>query len=386
MMLRQTAWRVMLFTVVLASTALAGPLEDLKPGEWYEIPDSKMNTVDPCPTHDCDYSGSTAQNSVMGSWGGGAYDVVRDRLIVWGGGHTNYGGNELYVFDLNTLAWSRLTNPSSPAAKDVPYSSDGQPTSRHTYDYVQYVPAIDAFCSFGGSAFYLSGQTGTNNTDCYYFASKQWVRRADMPSVVGGLIAAFSAVDGTSGHVWVHGTGTYSTSAEYDATTDQWVPHGRQFTENTFTYAYTTAAIDPVHRLFITVGGKFSAQWDMSKPGEFSGEPLVTSGDQTVVNADGPGFVYDSVDQVFVGWAGGTDVYTLDPHHVGLVSASRRRHQHRHPNSAGQGGRRHLRPLRLLAAKEPLRRRQLEQRKRIRLQIVGDARSAVRRGHRRRPS
>jgi hypothetical protein len=38
----------------------------------------------------------------MAAWGGGAHDTKRDRLIVWGGGHGDYGGNELYAFDVNT--------------------------------------------------------------------------------------------------------------------------------------------------------------------------------------------------------------------------------------------------------------------------------------------
>lgn len=37
---------------------------------------------------------------------------VREALILPGnGGHGDYGGNEVYVFFLSSLAWRRLTDP-----------------------------------------------------------------------------------------------------------------------------------------------------------------------------------------------------------------------------------------------------------------------------------
>jgi len=56
----------------------------------------------------------------MTAWSGGAFDTTRDRLVVWGGGHADYPGNELYVFDLGTLRWQRLTDPSPTTAIGAP--------------------------------------------------------------------------------------------------------------------------------------------------------------------------------------------------------------------------------------------------------------------------
>ncbi|MFH1812511.1 MAG: kelch repeat-containing protein [Pseudomonadota bacterium] len=304
---------VLTWTLLIgASTARAGPVEDLLPGEWYQVPDSHMRAVDPCPNRTCDYSAVGGQAAVMGAWGGGAFDTARDRLLVWGGGHGDYAGNELYAFDLTSLRWSRLTEPSSPPGEDVPYAPDGNPTSRHTYNYVQYVPIIDAFCSFGGAAFYISGQTGTQHTDCFNFATGLWEQRADV-TARGSIIGAFSAVDPSTGHAWLHGCGGMASLAEYDASADSWTSHGGQWTESEYFSYSLTAAIDPVGQQLVAVGGGAAYRWDLTVSGDSAAVVLSTSGEQTVVQASTPGFVYDPVSAIFVGWAGGAEVLTLDP-------------------------------------------------------------------------
>lgn len=90
----------------------------------------------------------------MSAWSGGDYDTKRDRLIVWGGGHMDYGGNELYTFDIVTMKWRNENNPNTTLTidKNSPesaYYMDGTPVSRHTYNYIKYVPYLDLFCSFG---------------------------------------------------------------------------------------------------------------------------------------------------------------------------------------------------------------------------------------------
>jgi hypothetical protein len=83
----------------------SGP-DDLKPGEWYEIPNSKLRAVLPVPKPAGSYG------AITGAWSGGAYDMKRDRLVVWGGGHGDYAGNELYAFDLGKMTWNRIWGPT----------------------------------------------------------------------------------------------------------------------------------------------------------------------------------------------------------------------------------------------------------------------------------
>ena len=107
-------------------------IDTIPPGQWYEVPNSKLEPFLPVPIPP-NWSGP---DSIMGSWSGGAYDSLRDRLIVWGGGHNDYGGNEIYTFDLASLSWARIWGPSPniPAAGgscNEAYT-DGNPASRHT--------------------------------------------------------------------------------------------------------------------------------------------------------------------------------------------------------------------------------------------------------------
>ena len=51
-------------------------------------------------------------------WSGAAADDNNQRLIVWGGGHSDYAGNEVSVLNLNgTPSWQAITSPTIP----VPY-------------------------------------------------------------------------------------------------------------------------------------------------------------------------------------------------------------------------------------------------------------------------
>src|ERR1044071_5149593 len=123
-----------LTTLFIAPLCMAGPLDSLVPGRWYEFPNSKMASV----------AASPRSGAVFVAWGSGIYDTERERLVVWGGGHTDYDGNEVYAFGpltSDTPRWVRLTEPSTPPARNVPRGADGRPVSRHTYNLLTYLPA-----------------------------------------------------------------------------------------------------------------------------------------------------------------------------------------------------------------------------------------------------
>lgn len=54
----------------------------------------------------------TGPKSILIAWNSAAFDEKRGLFYFTGGGHADYGGNEVYEFDLNAGKWSRLTNPS----------------------------------------------------------------------------------------------------------------------------------------------------------------------------------------------------------------------------------------------------------------------------------
>lgn len=91
------------------------------------------------------------------------YDSTRDRLVVWGGGHGAYAGNEIYAFNINALTWTRVTEPSSLTGftnGDVTYA-DGRPVSVHSYDQIEYDTFADRMFVFGGSRYSNGSNTPT---------------------------------------------------------------------------------------------------------------------------------------------------------------------------------------------------------------------------------
>lgn len=123
--------------------------------------------------------------SMIVSWNGGIVDTSRNRLLLWGGGHNDYGGNEAYSLDLTQVG---LCSSSNPCIKRLdfytaPNPNSGQcydglpvggpivaPNARHQYDGAVYVPSADVMfvvagslndCGFGQGNDTPSGQYGT---------------------------------------------------------------------------------------------------------------------------------------------------------------------------------------------------------------------------------
>ena len=304
--------------VGMVLTVHAHPLDTLAPGHWYEVPNSKLQSVAfpwPAGVH----QGSSGVQSIISAWSGGAYDTKRDRLLVWGGGHSNYSGNEIFAFNVATLRWERLTDPSIrvdreariettgyyPDAQGQP--DEGQPRSRHTYGALQYVPSIDKFCAFGANAFYPRG-SGGNNTDCFDAATKRWQRQADAFAP-----AHISAYDPVTGLIWAHGGAHRAYLAQWDPRTNRWTK--RSNNTGAFEHWNMTADIDPKRRKLVSSGMGRVYTWDLTKPGLIPMVPLTTTGATEILQTSGEGaegFVYDPVSEQFVAWHGGADVYTLD--------------------------------------------------------------------------
>ncbi|MGH7162938.1 MAG: Ig-like domain-containing protein [Planctomycetota bacterium] len=283
-------------------------VRNLQPGHWFEIPN----------THVRDVAATTGIvggwfSSVVNAWSGGAFDTKRNRMIVWGGGHGDYSGNEIYAFDMNTFTWTRLNDPSPwPAGEEQnPYDRtdhpDGAPVSRHTYNYLAYIPPpVDRFFSGGGSGLWRSGQFSDPRTRLFDFDALQWTKKALCPVAD---IGAFCAV-GPDGRVWQHGaSGPASHLHAYDPATDTWTAYGGD--DGWFGYTWT-GEIDPVReRFFITGRGDETRMWDLRNPSQ-ANVAVDTSGATEIEGAGNPGLAYHPRSDRLVGWMGGGAVYALD--------------------------------------------------------------------------
>lgn len=311
--MKHTTFALIPCLLSLAAGARAASLADIGAGEWFEAPDSEMESVVPAKLPEGSWNGFKA---VMESWSGAGFDSKRDRLIVWGGGHHDYSGNEIYAFDVNKLTWSRLNEPSTDFGGDEKTGEypDGKPRSRHTYNYIQYVPAIDRFCTLGGHGQFPSGQVGTDSTHCYDFEASRWDR---MNAGAVGSIGAISGVDEATGRVFLHTSGGDGRLLEWNPTADAWTRRAT-YPQGWFDYFHTGAVGDGK---FIAIGpdgeGKATLlKWELADP---DAEPVIMDIPASVEAArkPNPGFAWDSKRRVFVAWSGGSGLWVLDPATLG---------------------------------------------------------------------
>jgi hypothetical protein len=284
-----------------ASAALmAASPADMPANSWLEIPHSLLKAVTPDMAVYPKIRGNTGPASVVVAWSGAALDTKRSRLILWGGGHADYHGNELYAFDVPTLAWQRITDPFPDPVHDQQINADGTPNARHTYNGLAYIAHADRFFACGGA---LSGKGFAlcDTTWTYDFAVKAWETHRPGDHAPGGGIGHCCAYDPVSKRVFFgNGKGLFA----YTFDTDSWV----QLTGDAF--YYITLAVDPKRRLLVGVGNKSMISYDLTK-GDVVRRALVTSGGDAFIAAGNPGFEYDPVADRMVGWVKGT-VYVLD--------------------------------------------------------------------------
>jgi len=276
---------------------------------WCAIKGSHLSDVVPSGTALDAIRGNSGPAAIISAWSGGALDTKRDRLLVWGGGHMDYAGNEVYAFNLHTLRWSRLSDPSLDVSGDEASGvyPDGAPRARHTYGYLQYVATFDSLCTFGGAVFYPSGQTGDGAIRCFDLSAGTWSQRGTLAH--GGNIGAMSAVDPSTGRIWTHGTADTAWLNEYDPSNQRATKHVKD--QSGFLGYGFSAAIDPEAQKFVAVGGGQVRVWDLTRPDKESAT-WTTSGGDTVVDANNPGLDYDARTKRLVAWFAGTDVYSLD--------------------------------------------------------------------------
>src|SRR5262245_47719827 len=287
----------------------ANPIDALKPGEWYEVPNSHMIDVAPTFNQFPGTWGAEGPSAVMNDWAGGAFDSKRDRLYVTGGGHGGYFGNEIYSFALNSLTWSRLNEPSPLV---FAYNPDwAYPTSTHTYHGLEYLPSVDRFLEqgFPNSTGYTGDISPGYATYLFDPATLQWQKKSKYPyNGNEQRTGALSAYDSATGMFFYHTCFTGQLSS-YDAATDTWKGYGY----GTWVDYYLTAAIDPKRRKFVALGYNKLIVWDISDLTKtISSTTPATTGDTQILSANNPGFEYDPVVDKLVAWNGGTDVYTLD--------------------------------------------------------------------------
>ncbi len=289
---------------------------------WTQLANTHLEDV--CPPDQFGYAYTFYCYNVIAAWSGGIADPVRNRLIMFGGGHGDYYGNELYALDLNTQKLMRVTDPSPPNGPNPPIGpnipcittlSDGNPNSRHSYGGMAYIAHADKMFLFGGSLACSAGDGG-NDTWALDLATYKWTRL--FPT--GGTPTPVNLV----------------ASADYDPNTKLVFLHDRSslwsFNYDTNVYTRlsdffltvsTTGVIDPKRKLFIFMGMSESGGPMIQAVSIAAGSNYAVqdwssaSGCSALASAEWPGLAYDPVQDRIIGWANesgkvGT-VYTFNP-------------------------------------------------------------------------
>jgi Cadherin-like domain len=174
---------------------------------------------------------------IIGAWGSMTWDPNRRQLVIWGGGHANYAGNDVYLFSAADLRWRRASLPSAVHAPfdDLRFFAiDGPlnaPISAHTYDNQEFLPLADRFITFGGAS-YNTGNAfiladGVTRTGPYLWDPSRagadmvggtpgsHVNPAIFPNVIGGRMwmnrnaVAVNGIGASRPDSFVNGTSAY---------------------------------------------------------------------------------------------------------------------------------------------------------------------------------
>jgi hypothetical protein len=167
----------------VASSPLTKVLQSLPEGGWARVNTNLFQDVwAPAELRPKTYG--EQPRKIIDAWSSFAWDSNRGDLLLYGGGHANYSGNEVYRWRSRTQKWERASLPSDIAlipgtAVYLPVDgADRAPSSAHTYDNSLFLPRADRFMTWGGAAFnsgtpYLradaSAEGGVRRTGPYLF-------------------------------------------------------------------------------------------------------------------------------------------------------------------------------------------------------------------------
>ena len=178
---------------------LVGLLKTIPEGGWVMANLNQFQDVwtpDSLRTLDKNSGSTRSPYGIIAAWSGFAWDSNRGDLILYGGGHAQYGGNDVYRWHGATRVWERASLPSeiTQDALGNYHAIDGQdnaPSAAHTYDNSVFLPVVDKFLTFGGAAY--------NNGGIYLRDNGAGVSRATGPYLWDPVKGDPNKVGGTTG-------------------------------------------------------------------------------------------------------------------------------------------------------------------------------------------
>lgn len=155
--------------------------------------------------------------SVVAAWSGFAWDSTSHNLMLWGGGHATYRGNEMYVWEGATGQWGRGSLPSrmQQYGNDGTYLvvDDAAPQSSHPYDNNIYLPKSNMFLTFGGGTYNtgVGGFVVSNGAGGIQRAGPwAWDPTKADANKVGGTTGSGYVINGAGSQSWTNLQGQWT--------------------------------------------------------------------------------------------------------------------------------------------------------------------------------
>jgi len=278
-------------------------LDAIKPGEWFEVLNSRLDAVAAPKSQFPWLTGSSGIAGVISCWAGGAYDTQRDQLYIGpGGGHNGYNGNEVYAFSLNELKWRRLTDPY-PIVHGETCDPKLAPFAMHTYDGVEYLPPpMDRYVVVGG----------WDTPDTYALNPDQPGKWEVYPGHGTGRTGDISAYDPIQQVLYFNSPITSGKLSQWNPISHTWTLRA---SNSMIGMDYnTTGDFDSKRSIFFATGNHKVYAWPMGAiPSVVSGGQVKTTGDTDIIDVQCPGFCYAPLLDKFVAWKSGGEVYTFEP-------------------------------------------------------------------------
>jgi hypothetical protein len=226
-------------------------------------------------------------------------------MLVWGGGHGDYAGNEVYAFDTEALKWERLTDPSlgdKASLTDRDPLADGNPASRHTYDGLTFLPSRGVLVAQGGAT--AGAGNGSEVTWAFDPGKREWTNRsASGPSPKQECCNFTMDCDRSTGKIVLRTTSSIW-SYDYDKNTwskkMDWALPSRP----------RASRVDPKRGLFFSLGNGDFLAYDIAGDRDVT-QAWKTAGGDSILAAYGPAMDYDAKSGKIVAWNGGSP-YALD--------------------------------------------------------------------------
>ena len=178
-------------------------------GGWVQLNTNNYSDAWATGSSAVNYPSYSNPAAIVRAWSSTAWDSTRGDLLLWGGGHANYAGNEMYVWNAQSGQWAG-GSVSSRVDTNYYVVDNAAPQSAHTYDNNVYLPINDRFLTFGGAAFQSGGNFALSDGS----RAGPWLwdpNKAD-PNKVGGTTGSGYDPNSIGGEMWTNRQGLWSGS------------------------------------------------------------------------------------------------------------------------------------------------------------------------------